>query len=200
MGFQQGKVVEDHLETGPSILLFFTRPALKGSQLTRADLLGYCQSLSGVRKGTQLPTPTGSSHPVPAKGGEKNWKNTCEVQSPDIGIGSIKDGDPVMYMCMLSHSGRSNSSATPWTAAHQVPLALGFPRQEYWSGFPFPLSEDLSDPGIEPLSPALQADSLLLSPRPSYEPQIFLLSNTTYPSIRKKKYNIQHIQVLKKNL
>jgi len=40
---------------------------------------------------------------------------------------------------------------------------MGFPQQEYWSGLPFPLPEDLPDPGIEPVSPALQADSLLLS-------------------------------------
>ena len=50
---------------------------------------------------------------------------------------------------------------TPWTIAHQAPLSVGFPRQEYWSGLPSP--EDLPDPGIESVSPALQADSLLLS-------------------------------------
>ena len=50
---------------------------------------------------------------------------------------------------------------TPWTVAHQVPLSLGFSRQEYWSGLSFLSPGDLSDPGIEPWSPALQADSLL---------------------------------------
>ena len=49
---------------------------------------------------------------------------------------------------------------TPWTVAHQVPLSMGFPRQEYWSGLPFPSPGDLPDPGIEPGSSALQADSL----------------------------------------
>ena len=39
--------------------------------------------------------------------------------------------------------------ATPWTAAHQTPLSMGFPRQEYWSGLPFPTPGDLPDPGIE---------------------------------------------------
>ena len=47
--------------------------------------------------------------------------------------------------------------ATPWTAAHQAPLSMGFSRQEYWSGLPFPSPGDLLDPGIEPMSPALQA-------------------------------------------
>ena len=53
--------------------------------------------------------------------------------------------------------------ATPWTVARQAPLSLGFPRQEYWSGLPFPSPGDLPDPGIEPTSPALQTGSLPLS-------------------------------------
>ena len=43
----------------------------------------------------------------------------------------------------------------PWTVAHQAPLSVGFSRQEYWSGLPFPSQADLPDPGIEPASPAL---------------------------------------------
>ena len=50
--------------------------------------------------------------------------------------------------------------ATPWTVAHQAPLSMGFSRHEYWSGLPFPFPEDLSDPGIEPRSRVLRADSL----------------------------------------
>ena len=49
---------------------------------------------------------------------------------------------------------------TPWTAAHQVPLSMRLSRQGYWSGSPFPSPGDLPNPGIEPRSPALQADSL----------------------------------------
>ena len=41
---------------------------------------------------------------------------------------------------------------TPWTVAHQAPLSMGFSRQEYWSGLPFPPPEDLPDPGIKPAS------------------------------------------------
>ena len=47
---------------------------------------------------------------------------------------------------------------TPWTVARQAPLSVEFPRQEYWSGLPFPSSGDLPDPGIKPRSPALQVD------------------------------------------
>ena len=49
---------------------------------------------------------------------------------------------------------------TPWTIACQAPLSMGFSRQEYWNGLPFPSPEDLPDPGIEPRSLALQVDSL----------------------------------------
>ena len=45
--------------------------------------------------------------------------------------------------------------ATPWTSTHQAPLSMGFPRKEYWSGFPFPIPGDLPDPGVEPESIAL---------------------------------------------
>ena len=50
--------------------------------------------------------------------------------------------------------------AIPWTMVLQVPLSIGFPRQEYWSGLSFPFPGSLPDPGIEPVSPAWQADSL----------------------------------------
>ena len=49
----------------------------------------------------------------------------------------------------------------PWTVASQTSLSIGFSREEYWSGLPFPSPGDLSDPGTESGSPALQADSLL---------------------------------------
>ena len=54
--------------------------------------------------------------------------------------------------------------ATPWTVAYQAPPSMGFSRQEYWSGLPFPSPGDLPDPGIEPGSAALQADALHSEP------------------------------------
>ena len=53
---------------------------------------------------------------------------------------------------------------TPWTIAYQAPLSMGFSRQEYWSGLPFPSPGDLPNSGIEPESPALQADALPSEP------------------------------------
>ena len=51
----------------------------------------------------------------------------------------------------------------PWTVACQAPLSMGFFRQEYWSGLPFPPPGDLHNPKTEPWSPALQAVSVCLS-------------------------------------
>ena len=65
---------------------------------------------------------------------------------------------------MPSHFSCVYSCVTLWTVACQAPLSIGFSRQEYWSGFPCPAPGDLPDPGIELLSPALQADSLPLVP------------------------------------
>ena len=56
------------------------------------------------------------------------------------------------------------SFAIPWTVALQALLSMEFPKQEYWSGLPFPFPRHLPDPGIEPRSPALQADSLPSEP------------------------------------
>ena len=57
-----------------------------------------------------------------------------------------------------------SNSATPWTVAYQAPPSLGFFRQEYWSGLPFPFPGDLPNPGIKPGSPVLQADTLPSEP------------------------------------
>ena len=54
--------------------------------------------------------------------------------------------------------------ATTWTVAHQAPPSMGFSGQEYWSGLSFPSAGNLPDPGIEPRSPALQADALTSEP------------------------------------
>ena len=65
-------------------------------------------------------------------------------------------------------SSSANSSATPWTVAFQAPLSMGFPRQEYWSGLPFPSAEIFPAQGLNPCllhcrKSALQTDSLSLS-------------------------------------
>ena len=54
--------------------------------------------------------------------------------------------------------------ATPWMVAYQAPRSMGFSRQEYWSGLPFPSPGDLPNPGITPGTPALQTDALPSEP------------------------------------
>ena len=69
--------------------------------------------------------------------------------SPRFGVG----GGLVAKLCP--------TLATPWTATCQTPLSMGFPRQVYWNGLPFPSPGDLSDPGIEAASPVLQVVSCI---------------------------------------
>ena len=72
--------------------------------------------------------------------------------------------------------------ATPWTVACQAPLSMGFSRQEYWSGLPLPSPGDLSNPGIEPGSSALQAEALPSEPprKPIGINLCFLFSSYVY--------------------
>ena len=64
------------------------------------------------------------------------------------------------WVCICLFKLVSDSLRPPWTIAHQAPPLMEFSRQEYWSGLPFPSPGDLLDLGIEPRSPALQADAL----------------------------------------
>ena len=70
--------------------------------------------------------------------------------------GSSKSESEVTHSCP--------TPCDPWTVAHQAPPSMGFSRQEYWSGLPFPSPGDLPDPGIELRSPTLQADALSSAP------------------------------------
>ena len=71
--------------------------------------------------------------------------------------------------------------ATPWTVAYQAPPSMGFSRQEYWSGLPFPSPGNLPDSGIEPWSPTLQADGLTSEPPGKPTLYIELLKMSFFP-------------------
>ena len=83
--------------------------------------------------------------------------------------------------------------ATPQTVAHQVPLLMGFHKQEYWSGLPFLLPGSLSDSGIEPVSPALAGEFFTTEPRGS--PVISMNISKYKITIQAQTlYNITHLQ------
>ena len=80
--------------------------------------------------------------------------------------------DLYVYACVcVKLLSRVRLFATPWTVAHQAPLSMGFSRQEYWSRLPFPSPGDLPNLGIEPRSPAFQADAL--SSEPPGKPYVY---------------------------
>ena len=74
----------------------------------------------------------------------------------------------------------SNSFATPWTVAHQIPLSVEFSRREPWTGLLFPSSGDLHDTGIESMSPALAGTFFTTDPRGKPWPRCCVLSLQLY--------------------
>ena len=95
--------------------------------------------------------------PPPVRKGfifERRKKNTMSIKPPVAHLVSEWVKSP----------SRVQLFATPWTVAYQAPPSMEFSRQEYWSGLPFPSPGDLPNPGIEPGSPALQADALPSEP------------------------------------
>ena len=88
--------------------------------------------------------------------------NVYESQSPSAQAGTLEMGTfhslaqagvlSGTMLCCASSFSRVRLFVTLWTVAHQAPLSMGFLRQEYWSGLPFPSPGDLPDPGIEPTS------------------------------------------------
>ena len=73
-------------------------------------------------------------------------------------------GSNMSHCCVVKLLSRVQLFASPWTVAYQAPPSMGFSRLEYWSGLPFPSPGNLPNPGIEPGSPAFQADTLTSAP------------------------------------
>ena len=89
---------------------------------------------------------------------------------------------------------------TPWTVAYQAAPSVGFSRQEYWSGLPFPSPGDLPNPGIEPESPEFQADALTSEPpgKPKLIFTVYQLAN--YIRHKKVKYECKKIVSMRTKL
>ena len=93
-------------------------------------------------------------------------------------------------MLLFSRSVLSDSFATPWTVAPQVPLSVGFLRQECWSGLQFPPPGDLPDPGLEPASAVLAGGSF--TTEPPGKPSVYAL----WVVIPKKSYLLEKTLML----
>ena len=78
------------------------------------------------------------------------WLDTwpCHLTQIDLPRGSKRDHHPLPIDGMLSPFSHVQLFSTPWTVARQAPLSMGFSRQEYWSGLPCPIPEDLSSPRV----------------------------------------------------
>ena len=136
---------------------------------------GTRQGKDGVKRrmqerGTLLGSTTkeGTSKPTNKKSKSRNWVS-CFCQwhtlfSGFISFHSFHSAFLLFYKVKVKSLSPVQLFATPWTVAHQPPPSMGFSRQEYWSGLPFPSSGDLPEPGIEPRSPTLQADALPSEP------------------------------------
>ena len=72
-----------------------------------------------------------------------------------MNLGESEGGRLYWVKCCCYHQFCPASSFVTWTVAHQAPLSMGFSRQEYWNGLPFPSQGYLPNPGMEPVSPAL---------------------------------------------
>ena len=81
----------------------------------------------------------------------------------------------VIISIVFSHLSHTRFFVALWTAACQAPLSMGFPRKEHQSGFPYPLSGDLSDPGIKLVSPALAGG--FVTTRPPGKPTVISINS-----------------------
>ena len=86
-----------------------------------------------------------------------------------------------VFLLLFSHQVVFNSFVTSSTVAHQAPLSMELPRQEYWGGLQFPSPGNLSDPGIKPMSPEL-AGGCFFTTEPPGIPKVFLVAGFSLPS------------------
>ena len=140
---------------------------LEASKLSKMQLL--CNLYSMLRKFSGILSPAGQKQTViiPPVLNQVSEHKACFISSAVFPMYRYWLVDKIKQYGLtgvsISHSVVSDSLQL-WTTAGQTSLSMGFSRQEYWSELPFPSSGDLLNPGIEPMSPALQTDSLLSEP------------------------------------
>ena len=102
------------------------------------------RNFTGVKEEGRGQSP--SSDFIPIENPEEEAKMNSKHRKDKANLEGSKCDDVLSHVHLFG---------TPWPRARQAPLSMGFPRQEYWSGLPFPSPGDLPDSGIEPVSPAL---------------------------------------------
>ena len=131
------------------------------SCLTLCDLMDYSLSVSSIHGSFQarvlewiaISFSRGSSRP----------RKSAFPGSPALQADALLS-EPMpknVQLLLLSHFSRVRLFATPWTIVYETPPSMEFSKQENWSGLPFPSPGALPNPGIEPMSPALQADAFI---------------------------------------
>ena len=123
------------------------RARILAAATTAAKLLQSCPTLCDPIDGS----PPG--YPIPGI-----------LQARTLEWVAISSSNAWKWKVKVKSLSRVRLLATPWTAAYQAPPSMGFSRQDYWSGVPFPSPGDLPNPGIKPRFPALQEDSLPSEP------------------------------------
>ena len=157
--------------------ILFTSPGISQAHLPGSRLLFFLIKVARARIPSQKGQPRvwmSSSRlchccarlcwQLDAGAHETQWGEVC--QGPDHCSSAYRSPCCLRHLCVCVCESLSHVRlfATPWTEEQgSSPLSMGFSRQEYWSGLPFPSPGDLPDPGIKLVSPAIQADSLLLS-------------------------------------
>ena len=105
------------------------------------------------------PTSPGGQHKGPGP-----LHSGCHHSLFDVVVVFTFNSFRCVCVCVCDSHSTMSDSVIPWIVARQAPLSMGFSRQEYWSGLPFPSPGDLPHPEIKPGFPALQADSLQSEP------------------------------------
>ena len=135
--------------------IWFSEHVLSFFSLTRVVFLSQFNHSSGVQ------SRQSAAH---SRGSREQGCGGCPFSLLLASLACPLPG-PSLQPALLLHAqslSRVQLFATPWTIPHQAPLSMGFPRQEYWSGLPFPSPGDLPNPGIGPMSPVWQTSSLSL--------------------------------------
>ena len=159
LGFSINALLKNLAWSGSSKNTILQDHLLTFCQTTLQLLSQFCRYLKYCRRRQWHPTP------VFLPGESQEWGS---LRAAVYGVAQsrtqLKWLSSWQYLLYVSRSVVSDS-ATPWIGARQAPLSLGFSRQEYWSGLPFPAPGDLPEPGIEPWSPTLQAASTVWATR-----------------------------------